>query len=78
MVTPHSGQGKAEEPVTLTVRDGDGNTAEADTFAVHVPNVMLWLTLLVIIVGGVGATLLVALHTKRKVKKLDEMRAGRR
>jgi PKD repeat protein len=36
--------------VTLTVEDADGNVDTAERFTVHVPNVLLWLTILLIVI----------------------------
>jgi hypothetical protein len=67
-----------DHEVTLIVSDADGNAVTADPFTVHVPNLMLWLTLMAIIVGSIAATVTVALYTKRKTRRMDKGRSGSR
>ncbi len=62
--------------VTLVVADEEGNTVTADPFTVHVPNVRLWLTLLIIVIGSVVATAAVALYTKRRTLRMEQERRG--
>ena len=50
----------------------------SDPFTVHVPNVMLWLTLIVIVVASAVATTAVALYTRRKTRRMDRQGNGRR
>jgi hypothetical protein len=63
--------------VTLTVRDADGNTASSGTFTVHVPNTPLWTTLILILLAGIGATIILVFYTRWKTRKLDEEMMGR-
>ena len=67
-----------DHEVTLAVSDADGNTVVSDPFIVHMPNMQLWYTLIVIVVASVVATTAVALFTRRKTRRMDEQRNGRR
>jgi hypothetical protein len=67
-----------DHEVSLAVTDADGNSVVSDSFIVHVPNMMLWYTLIAIILASVVATTAVALHTRRKTRRMDEQRKGRR
>jgi hypothetical protein len=57
--------------VTLTVQDADGNTVTSTPFNVHIPNTLLWLTLLAIIIASVCATAGLAANHRRKLRKLE-------
>ncbi|NIW84142.1 MAG: PKD domain-containing protein [Thermoplasmata archaeon] len=65
-----------DHEVTLVVSDADGNSVVSDPFTVHVPNVQLWMTLLIIVVGSIAATAAVALYTRRKTRRMDQQRRG--
>ncbi len=67
-----------DHEVTLAVTDADGNTVTSDPFYVHVPNVMLWFVLIAIVLASVVATAAVALHTRRKTRRMDEQRKAKR
>ncbi|MCK5414609.1 MAG: PKD domain-containing protein, partial [Thermoplasmata archaeon] len=67
-----------DHEVTLAVSDADGNTVVSDPFIVHMPNMQLWYTLIVIVVASVVATTAIALLTRRKTRRMDEQRNGRR
>jgi PKD repeat protein len=77
-VVHHTFDQPGDHRVTLTVRDADGNQDTARSFNVHVPNVMLWMILLLIIVVSIGCTAGLALWTRWKVRKMDEARRGHR
>jgi hypothetical protein len=67
-----------DHEVSLAVTDADGNSVTSDPFTIHVANMQLWLTLIIIVVASVVATTAVALYTRRKTRKMDEQRTGRK
>ncbi len=66
-----------DHSVTLTVKDADGNTGSSESFTVHVPNTPLWTALILILLAGVGATIILVYYTRWKTHKLDEEMMGR-
>jgi len=77
-VVDHRFEEPGDHKVTLVVSDADGNTVVSEPFTVHVPNMMFWYMLLLFILCGVVATIGVVAYTRRKTRRLDEMRARRR
>ena len=77
-VVDHRFKEPGDYEVTLMVKDADGNTVVSEPFTVHVPNMMFWYMLILFIVCGVVATAGVIAYTRRKTRKLDEMRVRRR
>jgi PKD repeat protein len=67
-----------EHWVTLTVADADGNAVVSEPFIVEVPNIQLWIMLIIIVIAGVGATAGLAAYTRWKTRKLDRELAARK